>query len=94
MSEAGDDEDLDKLLTMQDYWMHDELKIGGSRDEDTASTLNPDAPEFEPQDQKKAKVMGGKWPRYIHEAPIHGRRHDDGRHSGGCSLPQRRRSSV
>ena len=90
MSEAGDDEKLDTLLTMNDHWMHDELKLGGSRDEHTASTLNPDAPEFEPHDREKAKVMGSKWPWYIHESPRHGGRHADGSHSRGGPSPQRR----
>ena len=50
MSEEGDDEERDKYLTMKDDWMYDELGIGGSNFEAVSSTLNPDAPEFEPRE--------------------------------------------
>ena len=47
-SEEGSDDALDKYLSMQTDWMHEELGIGGASSDDTPSTLNPDAPEFVP----------------------------------------------
>ena len=51
-SEAGDGDALDQYFAMEDDWMHRQLGIGGSSDEEMQSTLNPNAPEFEPYDQQ------------------------------------------
>ena len=50
MSEERDDEARDKLVTMQDDWMHKELGIAGLYTDDSPRTLNSDAPGFVPRD--------------------------------------------